>query len=255
MIEKLLEELGFDEKEIRVYLAVLQKGKTTPAAIARLTGINRSTVYSVAKELLEKGVIQEDLAGPQAYLIALPPQDLANLGKREERKLTEKKALIAEAIKELEVFSKNTPYSIPKISFIYEEDIEAFLYKQTAEWNRSIMATDGTWWGYQDPTFVKYYEKWIDWYWKESCPPDLVLKLLSSEHEIEGKMAKKEYDRRLIRFWKKGKDVTATTWITGDYMIMVVTRQKPHYLVQIHDATLAHNMREILKGIWEEKET
>ena len=251
MLEESLKQLGFAEKEIKVYLTVLEQGKTTPANIALLTGINRTTVYSIAKELLEKGVIAEDIAGPKSYLVALPPEDLKNLAKKEERDLQTKKILINQVTSELQNFTKNTKYSIPKISFIYEEDLENFLYKQAPEWNRSIMERDGIWWGFQDPSFVLHYQKWIDWFWQESAPKNLELKLLSNDTADEQLVAKKGYERRQIKFWKKGKDFTATTWIAGDYLIMVMTNQHPFYLVQIHDATLAHNMREMFKNIWE----
>ena len=251
MIENILKQLGFGEKEIKVYLAVLEQGKTTPANVAMLTGINRSTVYSIAKDLLEKGVIAEDVAGTKSYLVALPPEDLGNLAKKEERDLQSKRVLINQAMGELANFTKNTKYSIPKITFIYKEDLENFLYKQAPEWNRSIMERDGIWWGFQDPSLVENYAKWIDWYWNESAPKDLVLKLLSNDSKIEKQMEKKSYDRRQIKFWEKGGDFTATTWVAGDYLIIVMTNQNPHYLVQIHDATLAHNMREMFKSIWE----
>jgi len=253
MLKESLKQLGFTDKEIEVYLAVLEQGKTTPANIALLTGINRTTVYSIAKDLLEKGVIDEDIAGPKSYLVALPPEDLKNLAKKEERDLQSKKILINQVTSELQNFTKNTKYSIPKISFIYEEDIENFLYKQTPEWNNSTLGKDKTWWGFQDPTFVLSYQKWIDWFWQESVPKDLELKLLSNDTADEQLVAKKGYEHRQIKFWKKGKDFTATTWVTGDYLVMVVTNQHPHYLVQIHDATLAHNMREMFKNIWEEE--
>ncbi|NQS89510.1 TrmB family transcriptional regulator, partial [Patescibacteria group bacterium] len=45
MIQELLKQLGFKEKEIAVYIAVLQKGKVSPAEVAKTTGINRTTVY------------------------------------------------------------------------------------------------------------------------------------------------------------------------------------------------------------------
>lgn len=76
------------------------------------------------------------------------------------------------------------------------------------------------------------------------------LKLLSNKSPIEKKMKKKKYQQRHIKFWNDTKKITATTWITGDYLIMIITNQRPHYLVEIHDATLAHNMREMFKGFW-----
>jgi len=251
MIKELLRQLGFAEKEIEVYLAVLEQGKTTPANIALLTGINRTTVYSIAKELLDKGVIAEDLAGSKSYLVALPPDDLRNLAKKEERDLQSKKILIDQVTSELQNFTKNTKYSIPKISFIYEEDIEDFLHKQSPEWCKSIMSKDGIWWGFQDPTFATEYQKWINWFWKECAPPKLELKMLTNDSQTEQEISKRGYERRQVRFWNKGQDFTASTWVVGDYLIMAVTKNRPDYLVQIHDATLAHNMREMFKNIWE----
>jgi sugar-specific transcriptional regulator TrmB len=250
MLEKILKDLGFGEKEIGVYLMVLKHGKITPANLAKLTGINRSTVYSIAKDLVEKGVILEDLAGTHSHLVALPPEDLRNLARKEERELQSRKALIDQAVAELQSFTRDTKYSIPKITFIYEEDLEDFLYQQTPEWNKSVMNSDGVWWGFQDPSFVQAYQKWIDWFWKEAAPKELQLKVLTNQTDFEKKMADRGYDRRIVKFWDKAGDFSATTWVAGDYLLMVVTSKHPHYMVQIHDAALAHNMREMFKGIW-----
>ena len=252
MIENILKQLGFADKEVRVYLTILEQGKTTPAEVATLTGIKRPTVYSIAKTLLDKGVIVEDMAGPHGFLVALPPEDLKNIAQKEERELENKKILITQAVTELQNFTKNTKYSIPKITFIYEEDLENFLYKQTPEWSRSVLSYDGSWWGFQDPSFPHAYKKWIDWFWKESAPKDLTLKLLTSQSKLEDEIAEKNYSGRFIKFWdKKGGQFTGSTLVAGDYILLIITSQKPHYLVQIYDATMAHNMRELFKSIWE----
>jgi predicted transcriptional regulator len=248
MIEKLLKQLGFADKEIRVYLTILEQGKTTPATVAKLTNIKRPTVYSISKELLDKGVIIEDLGGKQSHLIALPPEDLHNILKRDERNLQNKKVLVDQVITELQNFTKDTKYSIPKITFIYEEDLEDFLFKQTPEWNRSVMTHDKTWWGFQDPGVMKSYERWIDWFWTKEAPKDIILKCLSSQSPNEKQMARKGYENRQIKLWKG--NFTGTTWVAGDYLLLMITDKHPHYLVQIHDPTMAHNMREMFKSIW-----
>ncbi len=250
MIEETLKELGFNPKEIEVYLTILKHGRIAPAHISRITAIKRPTVYSIIKELLDKGVIVEDLASNQSAFLALPPEDLHNLISREEGKIREKKKLVAKAIGELQELTKNTKYSIPKIQFVYEEDLDKFLYKQTPLWNESALKEDGTWWGFQDPRFVEHYQKWIDWFWTKAAPKELNLKLLTNKSPIEDQMVKKEYDQRMVKFWAKAGNFTATTWVTGDYLNMVMTAQNPHYLVQIHDPILAYNMREMFKSIW-----
>jgi len=63
-------------------------------------------------------------------------------------------------------------------------------------------------------------------------------------------MVEKQYARRKMKFWSDAKQFTASTWVCGDYVIMIVTNQQPHYLVEIYDATFAHNMREVFKGLW-----
>ena len=83
MLQQLLKQLEFSEKESQVYLAVLAQGKILPVDVAKITNINRATVYSVAKELIKKGVIAEDLGGKARYLVALPPKDLDKLATKQ----------------------------------------------------------------------------------------------------------------------------------------------------------------------------
>jgi sugar-specific transcriptional regulator TrmB len=248
MINELLKNLGFGDKEITVYLTLLQHGKLTPASLAKIVGINRSTVYSTAKELVQKGVIAEDLGTKTLFLIAKPPEDLEILAQKEEKQLKEKRAIIKNAVEELSSITKATKYTIPKIVFVAQDDICNHLYKQTAKWDQSILKYDGTWWGFQDNSFVLNYEDWIDWYWQTGGSPKTELRLLSNESAEQIK--KKKFTRRQIKFWKESHNFSATTWILGDFVIMIATNQRPYYLVEIYDSVLAHNMREVFKGIW-----
>ncbi len=249
MVNDLLKQLGFGDKETAVYLTLLQHGKLTPASLAKIVGFNRTTVYSVAKELAQKGVIAEDLGGKTLFLVAKPPQDLMLLTQKEEKQLEEKKAVIKNAMGELQAIAKPTQYTIPKIIFVAQDEVNAHLYSQTPVWDKSILQYDGVWWGFQDHTFVQNYEKWIDWYWERGSNPKTSLKLLSNEAAEQIK--KKKYARRQIRFWAQSHNFRATTWILGDFVVMIVTNQRPHYLVEIHDAVLAHDMREVFKGVWD----
>ncbi len=250
MINDLLKQLGFNDKETEVYLAVLKHGKITPGSLATVVNLKRTTVYSIAKELVKKGVVSEDLGSSSLYLLAKPPQELENLIKKDQKELEEKKLVVSKAVEELKNIGQAAVYQIPKIVFVQENEVENHLYKATPRWDESILKYDGTWWRYQDHSFVQYYEDWIDWYWEKGSIPLTQLKLLSNESAETIK--KKKFTRRQIKFWDKSNDFSATTWINGDYVIMIVTTQKPHYLVEIHDAVLAHNMRELFKGIWNE---
>lgn len=250
MLEKVLSELGLGAKQVAIYKAILEYGKIAPALLSRKTGINRTTVYSVGKELKEKGLIVEDTTGKITYFSLAREGELEKLLQKKREEQVKKEG----SIKELQEFLRNIPesktYSVPKVKFIEEQDLESYLYEATPKWYKSMMETDTTWWGFQDHTVVELFEKWIDWSWKKA-PKEINLKLLTNESDVEKKMAEKEYkDRRLFKFLE-GKNFTSSQLVVGNYVLYVVTRQKPYYLVEIHDSVIAHNVRELFKDIWE----
>jgi predicted transcriptional regulator len=251
MIQSLLKKLDFTDKEIEIYLGILKNGKITPADLASYTRINRSTVYSVAKELIKKGVVSEDLSGTSSYLVALPPEDLENLIKKQEKEIKEKKKIIDQTVKELKKVTSEVRYSIPKVRFIPEEDLENFLYKQTPIWNESVKKEKTEWLGFQDETFVVHYEPWIDWYWNNASK-GINLKLFSTPSDIEAGMTQKKYPGREIKILKSKNPFTATTWINGAYIIMMVTDKRPHYAIEIYNHVLAENFREVFKIMWKQ---
>lgn len=253
MIEQLLKQLNFNEKEIKIYLTLLSHGKLEATEVSRLTGINRTTVYSIAKELIKKRVVIEDIGSINKLLVAKNPQELRRIISNQEEALIKSKSVVEQAIFELGKLQPKLAASLPKVVFIPEEDLEKYLYERSDLWCKSIMASDGIWWGFQDPTFVELFKDWIDWFWEKSAPQNLKLQLLTSKSKEESKLEKK-YDRRIIKFWSKNNSkFTASTWVNGDYIIMIITNNHPFYLIEIHDSTLAHNLREMYKGIWEDQ--
>src|SRR5689334_21417619 len=120
MIQELLGQFGLTDKETLVYLTVLERGKISYAQVGKIAKINRTTVYSVAKELISKGLITEDLAGKSSYLVALPPTEIQTVIDKEEKELFKKKQAVSQIVSELKKISQNTQYTIPKISFIEE---------------------------------------------------------------------------------------------------------------------------------------
>lgn len=249
MIQETLKQLGFSEKEIDIYLIILQQGKIAPADIAKLTKINRSTVYDVADELLAKGVITQDLGSSIRYFVARPPEDLVQIIEREEKDVAQKRKLISLAVDELSHLAKNKRYSVPKIQFFSEDEIDNFLYRQTPVWNKSITENNDVWWGFQDVSFVQYYTSWLEWYWKNHS--DTGVKLLSNAMQDKKIVEHGFHKNRIIEYWKDAKDFTATQWIIGEYVIMIITNQRPHYAIEIHDAVMAYNQRQVFKAIWQ----
>lgn len=249
MIEKTLEKLGFGEKETVLYLEILRRGKVTPAALAKITGINRATVYAVAKDLLEKGVITEDLAQRSLYYVALPTEELQTLIEKQEEQTKKTRKLVYNAIDELARIPLNTQYFIPKIRFVEDENVRDHLYRQFHTWFSESQKYDATWWGFQDETFVEHFTDWVEWVWQEK-PTGHTMKVFGNTSPTEEQLKAKTPPHRILKMWTGVSDFTATTWIIGEYIVMIYTRERPFYLIEIHNPVLAENMRKIFKGIW-----
>jgi predicted transcriptional regulator len=250
--QETLRNIGLNDKEIKVYITLLKHGRATPSLLSKLTKIHRATVYNIAKGLLQKGIIAEDLSGKTLYLTPLPPDNLHQLIEKPKRELEEKEELVRKAIAELSLVTADRKYPVPKIRFVEEDHLEDFLYESFPKWNNEILRCDGNWWGFQDHSLVEHYEKWIRWTWNtpQYQDPRIRARLLSNASPIEQKMVQTmPRAKRDIRFLPD-LNFTSSVWVAGDYLVMAVTRQHPFYLFEIHDATLANNMRELFKKLW-----
>ncbi|PIR47476.1 hypothetical protein COV06_03405 [Candidatus Uhrbacteria bacterium CG10_big_fil_rev_8_21_14_0_10_50_16] len=250
-LETLLFQLGFSKNEAEVYLGVQKHGKITPAQLAEVTGINRTTVYSLAKELIKRGVIAEDLGQKQRFLIASSADSLAGTVRRKQKELDKEKDVVNQAMAAVQDISRQAQYAVPKIQFITEEKLEDFLYSRSPEWDRSIMETDGLYLGFQEQALAEQYADWIEWYWGRS-PKGMKFNLLSNDSEAEKRVAMSTIPDRKMTFWKENIKFSATTWVMGEYVVMFVLSSSPQYLVEIKDARFAENQRALFKAILEE---
>ena len=249
-IQRLLKEIGLNDKEAKIYLTLLKHGKVLPAILSKLTGINRATVYAIANNLASLGIIAEDLSGKTLYLTPLPPAHLEQLIEKQKRELKQKEAFVQEAIDKLSVITAEKEYPVPKIRFVQENDLKDFLYDNARKWQKSILKNDGVWWGFQDHSFVECYKDWIHFTWTTPEGKNLKLegKVLSNISEIEKRLTDKHI-RRDMRVLPDMK-FTSTMWVAGDYLVMIMTEHNPFYLFEIHDIVLAHNIREVFKKLW-----
>jgi predicted transcriptional regulator len=248
-----LEPLDLNKNEIALYKAVLKAGQLTPAEIAKQTNMKRPTAYNVARSLVEKGLLVEDSTKrPAAFLLADPEQVLTQIEK-EKKQLAEREQSYQKIAAEISKLTAGKEYVVPTVRFVEEDKIEDFLKKNVAIWDETAMAIgETTWWGFQDHTFVENFAGWIEWYWQR-WDEKMDLKLFSNAAKTEVDFAKKNshLSRRNIKFWGEALNFYSSTWIAGDYVIMVNTRSHPFYLVEIHDKLMAHDQREVFRNLWE----
>lgn len=247
-----LAQIGLKDKEVSTYLTLLEHGRLKPAEIATLTKINRATVYNILQSLVSRGIIAEDISGTTRYFTSLPPENLINLTREAKREIEEKEALITEAVNEIALLRAEHTYPVPKMRLIEESNLEKFLFDNTTRWQDAIIAGDGVWWGFQDKKFALKYQKWIDFTWTtdQSTHLNYIPKVFTNTSETELELAKKYAKSGRTAKILSDIELTANMWVCGDYLVMIVVDQKPNYLIEIHDAMMAKNIKGIFKKLW-----
>ena len=131
MLAKDLEKLGLDEKESRVYLALLELGEGNVQHIAKKSGVKRTTVYDVIESLKEKGLLSLIARKKKTLYLAEDPRTI-------EQKLDEKKQTFQRILPEL-LSVANALDKKPRIRFF--EGIEGIkeVYKDALKYSDQEM--------------------------------------------------------------------------------------------------------------------
>src|SRR3990167_7119617 len=101
MLEAGLNRLGLNKHEIEVYLAILRTGKSAPSRLSTLTGINRTTIYSIGRKLEKLGLVSFDYGGKVGYLVAQSPEGIESILNKEVAELESKRELVNQVKEEL----------------------------------------------------------------------------------------------------------------------------------------------------------
>ena len=78
-LKKSLEYIGFSEKEVSVYLALLELGKGTVTQISRKASINRPTGYHVLASLEAKELVKVSSKEPKQEYVAESPDQIEKM--------------------------------------------------------------------------------------------------------------------------------------------------------------------------------
>jgi DNA-binding MarR family transcriptional regulator len=250
MEETLLSGFDLNAKEIAAYQAIVKLGSISPAVLAKAIGVKRPTAYHVGRALVEKGLLSEDQTRrPRVFTLA-SAKEILSLIDTDKRRLHEREISLKKLANELSTSSAKKSYPVPTVRFIEAEKIPSFLRQQSPIWNKSLIARSECWWGFRDHTFVENFGEWLDWYWGHA-PSHMQVKLLTNHAPAEISLGEKHASRkREIKYWGEALDFQSSTWVAGDYLIIVNTRKQPFYLVEIHDTLLAHDQREVFRNLW-----
>ncbi|MFA6536371.1 MAG: helix-turn-helix domain-containing protein [Candidatus Paceibacterota bacterium] len=108
MLEKYLQDIGLNEKEASIYLALMQSDNASVIDLAAKTKINRTTVYVVLDSLEKKGLVSETTVGKKTHYQAEPPERLETFVERRKIILEEQAKRLKDIIPQIKTVQRET---------------------------------------------------------------------------------------------------------------------------------------------------
>ncbi|MDD5721360.1 MAG: helix-turn-helix domain-containing protein [Candidatus Pacebacteria bacterium] len=97
-VQVALKNFGLSEKEIAVYLALIELGSSSVRTISQKAKINRGTTYDILKSLINLGIISYYNKESKQYFIAERPETLLAVIDKKQEELKEVKENIEESL-------------------------------------------------------------------------------------------------------------------------------------------------------------
>lgn len=85
--QELLQNLGLEEKESKVYLVLLKLSEATATAISEKANLDRTLIYQLANKLIEKGLVSYIIKNNVKYFYPANPKKLLQDLKNKEKEL------------------------------------------------------------------------------------------------------------------------------------------------------------------------
>jgi len=218
-LENDLKQIGLEEKEAKIYLAALELGPTNIQNLTQKSGIKRSTVYEMIKNLKSMGLISETTQGKRRSFVASEPENL-------KRNIIAKEKLLNEMLPELKSIS-NIGFIKPKITFYEGRDGLREIYRKTLE-TKSKLAL---WISPVQDIFETVGEDFLIKYINERSKKEIWIKSvhITSKNATDYKLLSPEtYEKtfRKVRFTPTGITISNTVAIWDNKTAVINSRKE-----------------------------
>ncbi len=236
-----LENLGFNSKEIDVYLALLEFGTQPASVIAKKTKIPRPTVLFLFENLVKKAYIRKTQRGRTQYFYA-DPEDLDVAKKLELQKAT---ATLQEAIPLLKEF-KNPFTSEPKVTFF--EGLEGCrrAYSLLLESKTEILEFA------PHDDLLKMGDEFMEKFMKERARRKVFIRPICPRNptHIHYKKLDKKHHRHIKMFSPKSGPIYSSIAIFEDKLLLLNLHQD-YFAILIQNKEVAETLKTLHSMIWE----
>ena len=245
--KQVLENIGFSNKEIYVYTALLELDTATPTQVSKKTDLNRSSCYDVLDILVKRGLVSKLKKNKKIYFHAGDPRELFGYLEREKseavRSIDKKKKLVEEALPEL-LTMLNPSSTRPKVELFEGAKGVREAYEDT-------LTADGVYYAYANfETMHEGLPNFFPEYYERRVKAGILGRGIFSNNEINRKqfLKNKEEMREGVLLLNKDEQFTPEIIIYNDKMLIVSWKEK--LAVRIESRELVHLQKIIFEQLY-----
>lgn len=238
-MDKKLQALGMDDKELRFYLAALELGSASVTEVAMRAGVSRTNGYDLLERLERRGLVAQESEGAGTRRVI--PEDPSVLLRDWERR----KLVLNELVPELRSLYNGSPRK-PRTR-IYEgtEGINRALWETLECRSKVLMGV------------LSMHEllevpgpQWMDGFIAERVKRGIQLKVIRSPmRETENIWPSSAEELRELRFAPANLDLGMTMYINDD-KVTYVSSKAENYALVIESRELASLNRAFFQSLW-----
>jgi len=236
--EVLLQEMGFSEKESKVYLTLLSIGSSTVNTIAEYADLIRTTTYDILKSLREKGMVSSLVRNKVLYFEAADPGKLIEVFDAKKQKLNE-------ALPALRKLRRIVPTG-PTLELYEGKEGIRTIWQDVLKERKSLMAISN-----YDSLFntLKYLSpRFIQQRVKEKIPAMLLTEKTIGAIKIWKKKDKEEL--RETRFLPALEHTKITEYIYGNKVAILSTDPQNPLGILIRHSEFAEQQKVLFEQLW-----
>lgn len=234
MLKKVLENIGLNEKEAKVYLANIQLGLSPASKIAKKAGLNRVTVYDILLKLIEKGFVTRHKKKDTYNFSAVDPEILA-------MDFESKSRDFKESVGDFKRLTGETSH--PQIQYFEGIEVIKKIYLDTLSAKDEMLS-------YANPEkIVKYWPNHYKEYVPERMKRNIYLKAIAPNNAKSREVARKDWDcKRESRLVKQ--DFSEEICIYNDKVAIISYDDKELIGMIIKNKNIANTQRAIFEMAW-----
>jgi len=231
-----LQDFGLSNTEAKIYLSLLEIGKSQAGPITKKSNVNRTNVYDALERLIEKGLVSYVTENNIKFFEAVSPDRLKEI-------IEEKQSKLTSLIKELKLRYSNKKQVEDAVIFRDKNGIKS-IFEDILNKKQELLVYGAE--SKFKEIFPFYQKHWNE----ERAKLKIKVKIIYNEKIKEAKM--KEHLKLLeMKFLPETYDFPSMVMVYGDNVVTVVWAELPFaFLIRSKEVVKSNkNFFELLWGI------